>query len=472
MGNVPLWCYYTNVGTPQQWVQAWQSKQDDLGLTLQMVEALKSGIGLLSNAQNVLASPFKAPTDGITDCSQAFQAAINAAATASNASARIVYIPDIPNGYVIANTLYIPSSVLIKGDNLKGLQLSRIKPATGFTAPIFKSLNYGSARQLYIGIDGICIDGSNTTLTAIALNCQQSLLRDLTILDCYTYGIHIGGIGPGSTQQALNNVITDNYLAGTIGTTQFYDGIFLDYYTADTKLFNNYVQACSNAAIHSRAYNDTATGNHLYAAVYGFLSETSCDKVYSANYIELMSKNGMLFNGGASDQATLNAAIHGNIFRNINTAGTENGVIAIEGSNISSFSAMGNAIRSDAGTSYSTPYMVYLNGIGFPDYSYVGGSCWQSGVITGGECNESTAIAPTVRGTVSLAMAGGNTYATISNDLIRTGSILKWGVPVTRAAANLIPLVSKSAQILGSITVTFPNDGTSNTYVLPYEISI
>ena len=44
MGNVPPWCYYTSVGTPQQWVAAWQSKQDDIGLSPAQIVALKSGI--------------------------------------------------------------------------------------------------------------------------------------------------------------------------------------------------------------------------------------------------------------------------------------------------------------------------------------------------------------------------------------------------------------------------------------------
>src|SRR5208282_5793675 len=53
MGSVPSWVYNTSGATLQQGSTGWVSKQD--------------GLGLVSNAQNVLMTPNNAPTDGVTD---------------------------------------------------------------------------------------------------------------------------------------------------------------------------------------------------------------------------------------------------------------------------------------------------------------------------------------------------------------------------------------------------------------------
>ena len=44
MGSVPNWIYQGDVGTPQQWIAAFQGKQDDLGLSLATIVALASGL--------------------------------------------------------------------------------------------------------------------------------------------------------------------------------------------------------------------------------------------------------------------------------------------------------------------------------------------------------------------------------------------------------------------------------------------
>ena len=274
----------------------------NMGALAQSIENFASGYTGTGNVINVLSLGAKG--DGVTNDSAIFQTAIN---TASTSGPPIVYVPNTANGYAISSTLIIPQGVKIKGDNSWGLQLSRIKPTPGFTAPLFQTQGFGGSRVLYISLDGLCLDGSATTLIAANLNCQQSILRDLTILNCYTYGIYIGGVGSGSTQQALNNHITDCYLSGA--SANFYDGIFLDYHTADTTIDRVYVEDCQDACIRSRGFNDMFSNNHLYTAKYGYYSESSCDKGFSLNYVENQTTAGVYINGGDSSSQTLNATI-------------------------------------------------------------------------------------------------------------------------------------------------------------------
>lgn len=341
--------------------------------------------------QNFPVTKFGALGNGSTDDTAAFVAAV-AAADASD-DVKTVYVPHRADGYVLSDTIVIPDGVLIKGDNIRGLELSRIKPAGGFSDPLFETEGFGATRVLRIGMDGLFLDGSSTTLIAIRANCQESVFRNLTIKNCFTYGLQIGGVGSGPTQQALNNHITDNYLAGVISTTEFFDGIFIDYFSADNTIERNYVEACKDAGIRSRGYNNKITNNHIYAvsgtgggAGIGIYTETSADHDISQNYVELCAAEGVLMAGGGSDVATLAAAVHGNVFRNIDTGNTSNGVIEISGSNVSAVSVSGNVVRRDAATSYSTSYFVYFNGI-TPTLQAVYGNSWQSGLVTVDESN-------------------------------------------------------------------------------------
>lgn len=345
-----------------------------------MAGAISAAGGIASAAMNALASGAKG--DGSTPDSSSIQSTVTAAAAAST---RIVYIPDTPNGYVFNSTVTVPSGVIVLGDNRKGLRLSRIKPAPGFTGPLFQTAGYGSARQLYCGLVGLCLDGSSTTLTAAQMQCQQSLFRDLTVLNCWTYGLQIGGVGSGTDQQALNNMIDACYFSGQ--SANFYDGIFLDYHTADTTISRTYVEYCGDANIRSRGYNDMIHHNHCYTANYGYYSESSADKGFSSNYVENQAIAAVAVSGGGADVGCLNATIADNRFRNINTGGTSQGVIVLSGSNMGALTIIGNTVRRDGGTSYSTPYFVYRNGVtlGAPDT--VTGNTWASGVVTSGQIN-------------------------------------------------------------------------------------
>ena len=334
---------------------------------------------------------FGAVGDGTTSDAIAFQAA-NDAAEASSTIKR-VYVPHSSAGYALGATVVVSEGVVFFGDNRKGLELSRIKPASGFTDPLFESDDYGNSRKLRIGLEGLFLDGSSTTLTAVAMNVQESHFRDLTIKNCFTYGIHIGGIGSGGTQQALNNHIEDCYLAGQIGSVEFFDGIFLDYFTADTTIRDCYIEASKDAGIRSRGYNNKILNNHIYAVAgtggglgVGIYTETSADQDISHNYIELCAASGVLINGGGSDVATLNAVVSGNAFRNIDTGNTSSGVVVVQGSDVSSVAVADNVVRRDAATSYATAYFAYFNGI-TPALAKVSGNIWQSGLVTTGESN-------------------------------------------------------------------------------------
>jgi hypothetical protein len=331
----------------------------------------------------------------VGDGSTVDHAAIQAAIDAADASLFIkrVYLPDPSVAYTFGDTVTIPAGVVVFGDNRKGLELSRCKPAPAFTDPLFESEDYGNSRVLRIGIEGLFIDGSATTLTAIRVNAQESVFRDNTIKNCFTYGLHLGGISSASDEQALNNQIKDNYLAGTIGTTEFFDGLFIDYFSADNTITGNYIEASKDAGIRSRGYNNKITNNHIYSvagtgggAGVGIYTETSADHDISSNYIELTAAEAILMAGGGSDVGTLAGTVHGNVCRNIDTGNTSNGVIEISGSDVSALTVFGNVVRRDAATSYATPYFVYFNGI-TPTRAKVFGNEWQSSLITTAETN-------------------------------------------------------------------------------------
>ena len=329
--------------------------------------------------------------NGTTDDSSAFQAAINAASVAGGQ--RRVYIPDTANGYAIGATVTVPDNILIFGDNKKGLQLSRIKPTAGFTAPLFRTDDYGVTRKLRIGLEGLYVDGSSTTLTAIEVNCQESHFRDLTIKNCFTYGIHLGGVGSGATQQALNNHIEDCYIAGITGSVEFFDGIFIDYNSADNTIRDNYVEACKDAGIRSRGYNNKILNNHVYnisatggGAGHGIYCETAADHDISHNYIELIAKSAVFIDSGAADFGTLAGTIVGNICRNINTGAAVSGVVTVQGTNISALTISGNVVRRDNATSYSTLYFAHFNSI-TPARARVALNEWQDGLVTISEIN-------------------------------------------------------------------------------------
>jgi hypothetical protein len=321
--------------------------------------------------------------DGTTHDAAAFQAALNAAA--SSTTTKTVLVPHRPNGYILEATVSVPAGVTLLGENRKGGETSRIKPASGFSDPLIQTQGYGTGRILRPQVVGLFLDGSGTTLTAMQLMMQEGIVRDCTIKNCWTYGIHMSGYGSGISQQALNNLLENNYVAGEGGTT-FYDGIFIDYHCADTTFRGNYVETATNSCIRSRGFNDMVVGNHLYNAPNLYKSETSCDKLIIGNYLENSTGSAIDIAGGSSSDSTLSAAIGGNTFRNINKGGSSSGIITVSGSNIDALTVINNTLRRDGATSYTAPYLVYFNGIS-PATRRVVGNIWQSGVITTAESN-------------------------------------------------------------------------------------
>ena len=335
---------------------------------------------------------YGATGDGSTHDATAFQAALDAAA--SSATTKTVLVPHRPNGYVFEATVSIPAGVTLLGENRKGGELSRIKPATSFTSPLIQTQGYGTGRILRPQIIGLFLDGSGTTLTAMQLMMQEGIVRDCTIKNCWTYGIHLSGYGSGTSQQALNNLLENNYLAGEGGTT-FYDGIFVDYHCADTTYRGNYIETATNSCVRSRGFNDMVVGNHLYNSPELYKSETSCDKLISSNYFENCDGAAINLAGGSSSDATLNAAVGGNTFRNVNKGGAANGVVIASGSNIDAVTVVNNTLRRDGSTSYTVPYFIYFNGI-TPTTRRVIGNIWQSGVVTTAESNLAADFQPWV----------------------------------------------------------------------------
>lgn len=387
-----------------------------------------TGLGFLEEAYSVL--QFGAIGDGTTDDSDAFIAAINAADAST--TIKTVFVPHRASGYAIGAIIPLPGGVVLRGQNYKGGLLSRLKPVGGFTDPILQTKDYGVTRQLKLAVIGLCLDGSSTTNTMVDLQCQESVIRDCTILNCYTYGIHISGVGSGANQQALNNQIKDNYLQGS-GGTSFYDGIFLDYHTADTTLLNNYIEQGINCAIRSFAYNDVIEGNHLYNWKNHYLTATSNDKIFAGNYCEKSTYGSVIVQGGANDNLTLAAVISNNVFRNINTSGSGTGIMEFSSTYVDSLSVTGNVVRRDGSTSYAATYFAWFNGI-TPTNANISGNQWENGTVSSTETNLVPAIA---------AGAGAGTSPTISisgNDKGGTVSLTTGSSPSTSAVIATITL--------------------------------
>lgn len=321
---------------------------------------------------------FGATGNGTTDDS----APINSAVTAAGVG-RSVYIPHTPAGYAIGSPIDLPSGISLCGDNFKGGQLSRIFPMSGYTGPLVTSVGYGSSRIQQSGLDGLYFDGSATTDTAVALNCQECVVRNCTFSNMWTYAIHFGGIN--STLLALNNVIEDCYFTNVPSSGTFYDAILEDYYSADTKMYNNYIQGCTNAGIHTRGSNIIITGNHLYDCAYGVYSEDADERIVVANYMEHFTNAAIYISSGSSTDLTLIANISNNEFRNVNIGGTALAVVELHGSYLNDSIIANNIVKRDGGTAYTVGYIVYSD-TGSSNVS-VHGNTAMTGIITTGETN-------------------------------------------------------------------------------------
>ncbi len=315
--------------------------------------------------KNSLATPgsynvlyYGAKGDGVTDDSRAINAAINAAVVNG---VGVVYFPNpTGGGYAIGSPIILPSNVLLLGDNKKGLKLSRIKPMPAYTGHLIESTDWNATAALATriqqsGIVGLFLDGSGTTLTAVDLYCQECFFSDNTYQNIFTYGIRIAG---NNIDLGLNNNIFDNYFT-KVGSNRFYGAVFEDYYTADNKFTNNYIEGCDNAGIESRGSNCLITENHIFDCKYHILSRDTVERQITDNYLEFCTHSSIRVENGSSSENQLFMIVANNIFRNINTGGTANGVIELDGTDCDYALIQGNALRRDAGTVYSTPYFVW-----------------------------------------------------------------------------------------------------------------
>lgn len=333
---------------------------DDSGITtpiwLNWFNAVYKNSLSIPGTYNVLY--YGAQGDGVTDDSRAINSAI-AAATVNGIGA--VYFPNTTGGgYALGSPIILPDNVLLIGDNKKGLKLSRIKPIPGYTGHLIESIGWNATAALATriqqsGIVGLFIDGSGTTLTAVDLYCQECFFADSTYQNIFTYGIRIAG---NNSNLGLNNNVFDCYFS-KVGSNRFYNAIFEDYFTADNKFFNNYIEGCANACIETRGANCQIMQNHFFDTKYHILSRDTVERQFLNNYLEFASDASILVVNGSSSENQLFMIVTGNIFRNINTGSTATGVIELTGTNCNYALIQANALRRDNGTGYSTSYFVY-----------------------------------------------------------------------------------------------------------------
>ncbi len=308
----------------------------------------------------------------------------------------VVYFPNTVLGYAIGSTLILPSNVILLGDNKKGCGASRIKPVSGFSGVLVQSASYGSSIIQQSGIVGLFFDGSNTTLTAIQLQCQECIIEHVDVQRCFTTGVHIGGIS--SSQLALNNVIQNCYLQKDPTNARFWNAILEDYYSGDTKIYHNYIEGTNEGGIHTRGANCVIQGNHIYDTVFGIYSEDTNERIFSNNYIEFAKAASIHIDSGTSFKPGLQLVCCNNIFRNPNTGAyasgasfnsgqttTGYGVIELVGSYLTDAVISNNLVDRDSGTTYGMPYFVYA-AAGASNIS-ISGNVAESGVVATGESN-------------------------------------------------------------------------------------
>lgn len=416
----------------------------DLPLGVNSINQLTfNGQVLAQSSSYINILDYGAVGNGVTVDSTAIQAAVDAAEASQ--TKKIVYFPNADLGYVIDTPIIVPAGVTLLGDNYKGGERSRIKPASGYSGHMIESKGFATPlKQNRINIVGLFLDGSDTTLTAVNLITQESAIINVTIKNCFTYGIRIGGISSSINDLALNNFIQNCYLAG-FGGTQFYDAIFIDYYSADTTISTTYIENCQDACIRSRASNDIIEDNHLYASNYLYFSETSDDKLFSGNYLENADSEAICILEGSGGNLVLNAVISNNVMRNINRLGGADGAITILGPNTTSLVVSNNVLRRDNGQSYAADYLVHLDvsaaSLATLDNTKIFGNSFEAGTITISETNIASTYFSNknVPAKGDLIVGSGTDGATLNvgtnGDVLTVDSAeptgVKWAPPVT-----------------------------------------
>ena len=232
-----------------------------------------------------------------------------------------------PGTFSLAQPIQIDSDQCLIGAGMGGFATPTIlKPAPGYTGALIESKGFGSRCILRAHIKGIWFDGSDTTLTAIRLNCRESSITDVMVRACHTYGVWIGGISSdAATGLALNNIVQNvKMFPGT--TARYWVGMMEDYYSADNRFLNLYVEGCREACLESRGANALVHECHFYkceqeggSKAYGVVFRDSGEKYLTDCYIENVDGNGLYIAGGSSQADII---VSGNIFRNIRRKNT------------------------------------------------------------------------------------------------------------------------------------------------------
>ena len=238
---------------------------------------------------------------------------------------KICFLP--PGTFMLDAPIQLDDGQTLVGAGVNGFSTNTIlKPAPGYTGALVESNGFGTRCILRSHIRGIWFDGSDTTLTAVRLNCRESSIVDVMVRACHTYGVWIGGISSDAASGlALNNTIRDVKMFG--GTNaKYWVGVMEDYYTADNRFLNLYVEDCREACLESRGANALIHECHFYkcqqngsSKAYGVVLRDSGEKYLTDCYIENIDGNGLYIAGGGSSADII---VSGNIFRNIRRKNT------------------------------------------------------------------------------------------------------------------------------------------------------
>jgi hypothetical protein len=384
------------------------------------------------------------------------------------ADKKVAYLP--PGTFTLNAPIVIGSNQALIGAGVGGFVTPTIlKPAPGYTGALIESAGYGTSFVLRAHIKGLWLDGSDTTLTAIRLNCRESSISDVMIRACYTYGILIAGIDSDpATGLALNNIVRDvKMFGGTIA--KYWVGMMEDYYSADNRFINLYIEGCREACLESRGANALVHECHFYnctqegtSKAYGVVFRDSGEKYLTDCYIENIDGNGVYIAGSTSRADFI---ITGNIFRNIRRKDTtelpgQDLVIAWETAPTNCL-VTGNIVRRDNTTFRQVPnFLEEASGVTERD------NVWTDAVTA-----KPFATLQPRRVSGNKTLTANRVYiftGTSATLTLPTGTVGDW-IQIIRSIPSsgvTITIAPASGQKINSSTsnVTFNTPGTTNLY--------